>query len=109
METNIEKGIIGGRPLRDWWDNSSAGEFKKACSALGINLSFSDDPRENIEKYTVSVRYTFSGHGYQDFTVEALNEEEAEKVALKQAGDYPFDFDDAEVDDIEIDNVTKQV
>lgn len=101
MQTDLQRGIIDGRPLRDWWENSPHGAFGKKCNELGIRLLFSDT-EEVPAIYEVEIRYTYRGRGTQYVTVEAFNEKDAEKLALDKFDDSGIDTFDANVEDCEV-------
>lgn len=103
MQTDLSKGIIDGKTLKEWSD-APHGAFSKRCAELGITLDFG--PRsETLTKYEVELRYTFRGYGYTTITVEAHDEKEAEKLALEVFENRDVDFDNGEVDDVEAENI----
>lgn len=99
MQTDVQRGIIDGRPLKDWWENSPHGAFNRKCRDLGVHLFFGDEKVPGI--YEVEISYTIRESGTKYITVEAFNEEDAERLAFDK-------FDDSDVDDYEVVHITRK-
>lgn len=104
MQTDLTKGVIEGRTLKDWWENSPYGAFKKKCDELNIPLFFSDSPDDVLSVWDVEIEYSYRGRGVHYMKVEAFTEKDAEAMALKQFDDadidpYDFEITDAEATD----------
>ena len=106
QHTDLAKGIIDGKTLRQWWNDAPCGAFHKKCAELGIKLVYGDE-KAGTKLYSVEIRYTFRGRGYQTVEVEAESEKEAEKLALEKFNEMDVDFWDGEVDDTEVRSVTE--
>ena len=106
MQTDLAKGIVAGKTLRQWWDETPYGAFGKKCAELGIKLEFGERTTEP-QTYEVEIRYTYRGSGYTTVTVEAESENDAEKKAIEKFNDMDVDCYDAQVDHAEVRSVEK--
>lgn len=95
--TDLQKGIIDGMTLRDWWENTPHGAFMRKCTELKIPLHFGDGT-EVLADYEVEIEYRYSGTGRTYIKVQAFNEEEAERLALDKLDESDVDTYDVEID-----------
>lgn len=107
MNTDLVKGIIDGRTLKDWWENTPYGAFANKCAELRIPLSFGNTG-EVLGTYEVEISYRYSGRGTAYVTVDAFNEKEAEDLALDKFDGSDIDPYDFEIDDCEVQDMTRK-
>lgn len=103
MTTDLAKGIVDGKTLREWWETAPHGAFQAKCAELGIKLEFGEKGKD--KRYSVEIRYTFSGYGYRTVEVEAESEAEAEGKALEAFEGMHVDFVNGDVEDAEVHSV----
>ncbi len=106
MATDLARGIIDGKTLRQWWDDAPFGAFQNKCNQLGMKLVFGENSDE-LKTYEVEVSYTYSGRGKTTLRIQAASEKRAEEMALERFDDSDIDCSDAEIDDVEVEEVNK--
>ena len=80
------KGIIGGKPLREWLD-APYGAFAKAVrDKIDPYYGFENDDDVPLRKYKVKIRYSYTPypepeHSSVTYEVEAASPEEAKEKA----------------------------
>ena len=103
-----KRGIIGGKPVKDWVD-APCGAFAKAVRETGVDPMYGlrdpRDPDASIKTYEVTIEYRWSGRAEKTYTVKATSEDEAEQEAEKLFQDDSNlecdDVDDWEVADVD--------
>lgn len=87
-------------------ENAPYGAFHRKCEDLGIHLFFGSSD-STLGLYEVAISYRYRGRGTAYVTVEAFSEEDAEKLALEKFDETDIDTYDAEVDDCEVESITR--
>ncbi len=103
-----KKGIIDGKPLKEWLD-APAGAFAKAVRETGVDQFFglrdTPDPDGDIKTFRVRVCYSYQPereYSSKTYTVEAADAEQAEELAEEMfENDDDIDADDPEISDID--------
>ena len=100
--------LICGKPVKEWVD-APYGAFAKAVRESGIDSHWGADVTVgDMRQWEVRIDYSYSGRGTKTIQVDARTEKEAEKLALEEFdNDGDLDFWDADVDDAEVNKVTK--